>query len=256
MSFELPGNVTTSPGSDVTRQSSLKSVTINTSAAVTVSELVLIGRGTIQPIFKVWSFMERLAPVSRRDVRSDITILLQELKAGQPEALDRLVELAYPELRRIARRQCRSQQRSVTLQSTAIVHEAWIRLAHAQPTTWTDRAHFFAFASRLMRSILIDFARERNSIKRGGGIRASTLIDSDAMIAPPEVDILELNDALEELEKLDPIQGKLVELRFFSGLSNAETAEALGVSESTVKREWILAKTWIRRRMLEGKSLP
>ncbi len=105
-----------------------------------------------------------------------------------------------------------------------------------------------------MRSILIDYARARNSAKRGGGIPALTLIDTDAVASPPDVDILELNAALEDLEKLDPMQGRIVELRYFSGLSIPETAEATGVSESTVKREWIVAKTWIRRRLVEGKS--
>jgi RNA polymerase sigma factor (TIGR02999 family) len=107
-----------------------------------------------------------------------------------------------------------------------------------------------------MRSILIDYARARNSMKRGGGAPALTLIDTDAVSSPPDVDILELNAALEELEKLDSMQSRIVELRYFSGLSIPETAEATGISESTVKREWIVAKTWIRRRLLEGKNEP
>jgi RNA polymerase sigma factor (TIGR02999 family) len=175
------------------------------------------------------------------------------LEAGQPTALNRLVEVAYPELKRIAQRHCGRERQSSTLQCTAVVHEAWLRLAHAEHTTWNDRAHFFAFASRLMRSILIDYARARNSMKRGGGTPALTLIDTDAVESPPDIDILELNAALEDLEKLDPMQGRIVELRYFSGLSIPETAAATGVSESTVKREWIVAKTWIRRRLLAGK---
>jgi RNA polymerase sigma-70 factor, ECF subfamily len=196
--------------------------------------------------------MERLDVESRPRVRSDITGLLQELEAGQPAAMDRLVEVVYPELRRIAHRQCGYDGQSATLQCTAIVHEAWIRLAQAQHATWTDRTHFFAFASRLIRSILIDYARARNSKKRGGGIPALALIDTDAQVPPPSVDILDLNEALEELEKLDSLQGKIVELRYFSGLSISETAEATGISESTVKREWVVAKTWIRRRLREA----
>jgi RNA polymerase sigma factor (TIGR02999 family) len=193
-------------------------------------------------------------PRARGGVRSDITALLQELEAGAPAAMDQLVEVTYPELRRIARRQWGHNGHSATLQCTAILHEAWIRLAQAEHTTWKDRAHFFAYASRLMRSILIDYARARNSQKRGSGIPAFALIDTDAQVSPPGVDILDLNEALEELEQLDPLQGQIVELRYFSGLSIVETAEAIGISESTVKREWVIAKTWIRRRLLPGKK--
>jgi RNA polymerase sigma-70 factor (ECF subfamily) len=198
--------------------------------------------------------MERLGSESHFEVAPDITTLLNEMGAGQPAALDRLVEVAYPELRRIAHRHCGSA-RSTTLQCTAIVHEAWIRLAQSQKTTWKDRAHFFAFASRLMRSILIDYARARNSLKRGAGTPTLALIDTDAVAPPPDIDVLALNDALKELEILDPMQGRIVELRYFSGLTVPETAEATGVSESTVKREWVVAKTWIRRRLLEGKNV-
>jgi RNA polymerase sigma factor (TIGR02999 family) len=193
---------------------------------------------------------------SRKEPQLNVTALLHEWESGQSAAFDRLVELAYPELRRIAKRHCSREGLSSTLQCTAVVHEAWLRLAHAQQPDYKDRAHFFAFASRLMRTILIDHARARKSRKRGGGIPSFTLIDSDAVTTQPEVEILELNSALEELEKLDPMQGRIVELRYFTGLSIAETAEAVNVSESTVKREWIVAKTWIRRRLLEGKRKP
>ena len=186
----------------------------------------------------------------------NITALLHDLEAGQHAALNRLVEVAYPELRRIAHRECGRERQSSTLQCTAVVHEAWLRLAHAQHTTWKDRAHFFAFASRLMRSILIDYARARNSVKRGGGTPALTLIDTDAVTPPQDVEVLELDAALDELEKLDSLQARIVELRYFSGLSIPETAEAVGVSESTVKREWVIAKTWLRRRLLRGKNEP
>lgn len=185
---------------------------------------------------------------------SEITALLRDLEARRPEAWDRLVEAAYPELHRIANRHCRHERSSATLQCTAIVHEAWIRLAQAEHATWKDRTHFFAFASRLMRSILIDYARARKSAKRGGGAPAMALIDTDAVAESPDIDILELNGALEDLEKFDPLQGRIVELRYFSGLTTPETAEALGISESTVKREWTIAKTWIRRRMLKGST--
>src|SRR5579859_2788427 len=159
--------------------------------------------------------MERLASESHSEPAPDITTLLNEVGAGLPSALDRLVEVAYPELRRIAHCHCGRRAQSQTLQCTAIVHEAWIRLAQLQNTTWKDRAHFFAFASRLMRSILIDYARARNSVKRGGGTPIFAFIDTDAVVQPPDIDVLALNDALEELENLDPMQGRIVELRYF-----------------------------------------
>jgi RNA polymerase sigma factor (TIGR02999 family) len=200
--------------------------------------------------------LERPEPVSHPESPLNITALLHACDAGQPAAMDRLVEVAYPELRRIARRHCGREGNSSTLQCTAVVHEAWLRLVQGQHVDFKDRTHFFAFASRLMRTILIDHARARKSRKRGGGITCFTLIDTDAVTNPPEVEILDLNAALEELEKRDPMQGHIVELRYFSGLSIPETAEAVGASESTVKREWIVAKTWIRRRLLDGKREP
>lgn len=192
----------------------------------------------------------------RQESPLSVTALLRAWESGQPTAFDKLVELAYPELRRIAKRQCGREGISSTLQCTAVVHEAWLRLAQTPQPDYKDRTHFFAFASRLMRTILIDHARAKKSQKRGGGIASFTLIDSDAVTSPPEVEILDLNAALEELEILDPMQGRIVELRYFTGLSIPETAEAVGVSESTVKREWIVAKTWIRRRLTEEKQVP
>jgi RNA polymerase sigma factor (TIGR02999 family) len=182
----------------------------------------------------------------------DITALLHDWKSGDASAAERLANLAYPELRRIAMRHCRRENRSSTMQCTAVVHEAWLRMAQQQDACWTDRTHFFAFVSRLMRSILIDYARAKKSKKRGGGALQFSLADSDAISSPPEIEVLELNAALEELERLDPMQGRIVELRYFSGLSIPETADALGISESTVKREWTVAKTWIRRRLVGG----
>ena len=183
---------------------------------------------------------------------TNITALLRDWKSGDASAAERLANLAYPELRRIAMYQCRRENRSSTMQCTAVVHEAWLRLAQQQDASWTDRAHFFAFVSRMMRSILIDYARAKKSVKRGGGVMPFSLAASDAISNPPEIEVLELNAALEELEQLDPTQGRIVELRYFSGLSIPETAVALGISESTVKREWTVAKTWIRRRLVGG----
>lgn len=185
-----------------------------------------------------------------------ITALLRDWQAGRPAALNELFEAVYPELHRIAQRYSGRERISSTLQCTAVVHEAWLRLAQSQQVSLKDRTHFFAFSARLMRAILIDYARARNSKKRGGGVVNFSLMDSDAVVSPSDVEILDLNAALEELEKLDPVQGQIVEMRYFSGLSIPETAEALGISESTVKREWVVAKTWIRRRLKEsGKEL-
>lgn len=181
-----------------------------------------------------------------------ITALLRDWQTGRPAALNELFEAVYPEMHRIARRYSGRERISSTLQCTAVVHEAWLRLAQSQQVSFKDRTHFFAFSARLMRAILIDYARARKSKKRGGGETIFSLMDSDASVYPADVEILDLNGALEELEKLDPVQGQIVEMRYFSGLSIPETAEALGVSESTVKREWVVAKTWIRRRLMNG----
>jgi RNA polymerase sigma factor (TIGR02999 family) len=185
-----------------------------------------------------------------------ITALLRDWETGRPAALDDLFEAVYPELHRIAQRYCGRERISSTLQCTAAVNEAWLRLAQSQQLSPRDRTHFFAFSARLMRTILIDHARARKRKRRGGGETNFSLRDSDAEVPPSDVEILDLNSALEDLEKLDPMQGRIVELRYFSGLTIPETAEATGVSESTVKHEWIVAKRWIRRRLPEGKNEP
>jgi RNA polymerase sigma factor (TIGR02999 family) len=185
---------------------------------------------------------------------SDITGLIRDWEAGRPDALNRLVEAAYPELRRIARRYCQRNAEAPTLQCTAVVHEAFLRLAQAGSQSWKDRAHFFGFAAHLMRGILVDYARARNTAKRGGGLPALALKDADSSYPAPDVDILDLNAALEELEKLDPLQCRIVELRYLTGLSIPETAEVTGVSESTVKREWTVAKTWIHRKLMQEEK--
>jgi RNA polymerase sigma factor (TIGR02999 family) len=183
----------------------------------------------------------------------DITGLLDAWNSGQPDALNRLVEAAYPELHRIAVRYLQGERSAHTLQCTALINEAYLRLVQAPRKQWNDRAHFFGFAARLMRGILVDYARARQTEKRGAGAQSITLSEADAAASGPDLDILDLNAALDELEKLDPFQSRVVELRYFGGLSIEETAEVACVSASTVKREWILAKTWIRRRLLDGR---
>ena len=182
-----------------------------------------------------------------------ITQLLQAWSAGEAEALDRLIEVTYPQLHQIAVNYFRHERASHTLQSTALVNEAYLRLMRAPDRDWKSRAHFFGFAARLMRGILVDHARARQTGKRGGQNPTLSFVDSDHASAGAEVDILDLHQALEELEILDAFQSRVVELRYFAGLSIPETAEVTGVSESTVKREWLVAKTWIRRRLLESE---
>lgn len=186
----------------------------------------------------------------------DITGLIQQWNGGEPDALERLTEVVYPELHRIALSYFRRERSSHTLQCTALVNEAYIRLMQSPEKHWKDRAHFFGFAARLMRGILVDYARARQTEKRGGQIPTLTLTDTDASSAATGVDILDLHRALEELEKLDSFQSHVVELRYLGGLSIPETAAVTGVSESTVKREWLVAKTWIRRRLLQERGGP
>ena len=188
------------------------------------------------------------------DSRDDITRLLHDWSGGDATALPRLVEIVYPELRRIAARRLRAERDGHTLQPTALVHEAYMRLAQQQPgKQWQDRAHFFAVAAQVVRAVLVDHARARRAIKRGGGEVPVdlTIVGTSPGAAP--VDLLDLDAALQSLEALDREQGRIVELRYFAGLSIDETAEALGTSSSTVKRGWLAAKTFIRRH-LDGKS--
>jgi RNA polymerase sigma factor (TIGR02999 family) len=172
--------------------------------------------------------------------------------AGEPAAADRLLPVVYAELRRQAARAMRREESGHTLQPTALVHEAYLRLAE-QRVTWRSRGHFFGVAAQLMRRILVDHARERHAAKRGGGVQSITLAGNEpadaASRADQDVDVLALHEALERLTALDPEQGRLVELRYFGGLNIEETAEALGISPATVKREWAVARAWLRREL-------
>jgi len=184
------------------------------------------------------------------DVPKQITRLLHDWSKGDATALPRLVEAVYPELRRIAARHLRGERVGHTLQPTAIVSEAYVRLAQQQPgKQWQDRTHFFAVAARVVRAVLIDHARARRAAKRGSGAVSVELAVADASVPAPPVDLLDLETALRALEDIDPEQGRIVELRYFAGLSIEETAEALGTSPSTVKRGWLVAKTFIRRHL-------
>ncbi len=180
-----------------------------------------------------------------------ISELLIRWKAGDQEALAALVPLVYKELRDIARHHLRGERPGHTLQSAALVHEAYLRLLDQRPFDTDNRAHFLAVASRLMRQILVDYARSHGAVKRGADRR----VDLDASLVLPQVrstDVVALDDALTGLAQLDEQQGRIVELRFFGGLATEEIAEVLGISSSTVKREWNVAKAWLTRQMKKG----
>ena len=176
----------------------------------------------------------------------DVTGLLQELARGNKEAEALLIPLVYHELHGIARRLMRGENAQQSLQATALVHEAYLRLVRPQHNIWKDRTHFFAGSAKVMRNILVDEARRRTAMKRGGGITPV----SDPL--PPTIpfddleQILAVDDALTRLQAIDPQQCRVVELRFFAGMTVEETAEALQLSPRTVKREWRMAKAWLR----------
>jgi RNA polymerase sigma factor (TIGR02999 family) len=180
-----------------------------------------------------------------------VTLLLREWQAGDGTALDRLMPLVYDELRVIAGRHL-SRERRDLLQTTALVNEAYLKLVDQRNVDWQNRAHFFAIAARLMRRILLDDARRRGRDKRGGGAIQASL--DEAVVAgqanPVEqIDVIALDDALKDLEQLDPDQAKIVELRFFGGLTVEETAAVMTISPATVKREWAMAKAWLYPRL-------
>jgi RNA polymerase sigma-70 factor (ECF subfamily) len=182
----------------------------------------------------------------------NVTQLLLKWNRGDATALDALIPLVYNELRRLARYYLQQEKQGHTLSSTALVHEAYLRLVDQREVTWQNRAHFFGVASQMMRRILVDHARKRASAKRGGD--ALTLALDDAMTQPQqhELDLVALDEALVGLAKLDERQSRLVELRFFGGLSIEETSEVLGVSTPTVKRDWASARAWLFRELSRG----
>jgi len=179
--------------------------------------------------------------------RAHVTELLLAWGTGDRAALDELVPVIHEELRRLARHQMRGERDNHTLQTTALVNEAFLRLVDLRRIRWQDRAHFLALSARLMRRILVDHARSRSYQKRGAGVANVTLDES--LVASPErgIDLVALDDALEDLARVDARKSQVVELRFFGGLSVEETAEALKVSPETVTRDWRLAKVWLLR---------
>ena len=182
--------------------------------------------------------------------RAHVTELLRAWGQGDPSALDALVPVVHYELRRLARRQMRGERDNHTLQTTALVNEAVLRLIDLRDVQWKDRAHFLALSARLMRRILIDYARARRYQKRGGGAIHARLDDTGDIESPArDGDLVALDDALAALSRFDARKGQVVELRFFGGLTVEETAEALNVSPETVMRDWRLAKAWLLREM-------
>ena len=188
----------------------------------------------------------------RREPVSKVTQLLQDWRRGDRNALDALVPLVYGELHRLARLQLRHERPDHTLQSAALVHEAYLRLLGVNPPQWESRTHFFAIAAQLMRQILVDYARRHRAAKRGAGICKLSL--EDVMGAPKraDLDVLALDDALQALAKIDARQSRVVELRFFAGLTLQEIAEALEIAPATVERDWTAARAWLHREISRG----
>ncbi len=182
------------------------------------------------------------------DKRAEVTELLRHWTEGDEKALDKLVPLVYKELRRLAHYHLRSERPDHTLQSTALVHEVYLRLFRGQPKDFQNRAHFIAVASRMMRQVLVDYARERKAGKRNGGCRIG-LECLDLMPVTGDAELLALDDALNELARMDERQGKIVEMKFFGGLSAPEISDVLGLSRATVDRDWATARVWLHRQM-------
>ncbi len=186
---------------------------------------------------------------------SDVTSVLREWGAGENQALEKLVPLVYDELRVLAASHLRGERPAHTLQPTALVHEVFVRLLEAQDVKLENRTHFFAMAARMMRHILVDHARARMAQKRGGGL--VPLVLEGPFDVSPEADrtLVALDDALDGLKRIDPRQCHVVELRYFAGLTIEETATAMGLSPATVKRDWTMARAWLRREVAGGKRV-
>jgi RNA polymerase sigma factor (TIGR02999 family) len=197
---------------------------------------------------------DRLTHGAMPETPQDVTVLLNQMRLGRKDALDKLLPLVYNELRRLAGRYMRDERANHTLQPTALVHEAFLRLAGQDRANWQNRAQFMGVAGQLMRRILVDYARRRQRVKRN----ASVIVLDDAEVAGairnPE-EILSVHLTLEHLERIDPQKGKLVELRYFAGLSAEETAEAMELPLRTVEREWTAAKAWLRAQLAEGDGI-
>jgi RNA polymerase sigma factor (TIGR02999 family) len=197
-------------------------------------------------------------PTTRFDMpdnpQADVTRLLVQLSTGDQTAINHLMPLVYDELRRIAGSHLRRERAGHTLQSTALVHEAYLRLIDQRNVVWQNRAHFFGLASQMIRRILVDHARGHQAAKRGAGAPRLSLDEAMGVPGARDLDLLALDDSLQALGRIDPEQSRLVELRFFGGLTIEETAEVMGVSPATVSREWNAARAWLFRELARGAS--
>ena len=193
------------------------------------------------------------APESGSATGRDVTVLLRAWSGGDPAALDQLTSIVYDELHRLARRYLRGERRDHSLQTTALVNEAYLRLVDRTRMEWQDRAHFFAVSAQAMRRILVDHARRRN-VKRGRGLRRVSLDEATMIGGERATDLAALDDALTLLAERDPRKAQVVEMRFFGGLSVEESAEVLGVSPVTVMRDWRAARAWLYRELSSGGS--
>jgi RNA polymerase sigma-70 factor (ECF subfamily) len=188
-------------------------------------------------------------PAEKSMETASLSHLLQRWSDGDNGALEQLMPLVYGELRRMARRYMRQQPSNHTLQTTALIHEAYLRLAGQEEKRWENRAHFFGVAAQAMRHILVDYARARNTGKRGGPARTVSLEEAAIVSMERAAELVALDDALSELARLSPRQSRVVELRYFGGLSVEETAKVLSVSADTVTRDWSQAKAWLHREL-------
>ncbi len=182
-----------------------------------------------------------------QDSPEQVTQLLVRWRDGDRQALDALMPIVYTELRGMAHRYLQRERSDHTLQSTALVHEAYVRLIGQKLPEWQNRAHFFGVAARLMRQILVEYARGHQAAKRGGNACKVTLEEGSLLAQQADLDVVVLDDALQDLAKLDEQQSRIVELRFFAGLSIDDTSEVLGISPATVSREWTTARIWLHR---------
>jgi RNA polymerase sigma factor (TIGR02999 family) len=179
----------------------------------------------------------------------DVTQLLKQLSSGNQDVLAELIPLVYDELRRLAAYHMRQERSNHTLQATALVHEAYLRLVDQRHVDWKNHSHFLGVAAHLMRRILLMHVRRRNAEKRGGSYARIALDEAVVFTCEQSADLIALDELLKELESLDPQQARIVELRFFGGLSVEETAELMGISPATVKRDWAMAKAWLAREL-------
>lgn len=180
---------------------------------------------------------------------SDVTLVLQAVSRGEKQSSDELLPLVYEELKRLAAARLAREAEGQTLQATALVHEAWLRMVRAGERNWQNRAYFFASAAQAMRRILIDNARRKARLKHGGCHQRVSIEELDLAAVTPDEKILLIDEALTQLESEDPERARVVSLRFFSGLTSKEVAQVMGISESTVARHWVCAKEWLVRRI-------